>query len=98
MQRRRRRPRFGARTYGLRRQSSTRPLRVGQAIRHRPDRGGIEAKTGRPYDRTAPQPAQNLLLGGMTLPQLGQAMGWAPPSGAPQFSQLAAPTLLAVSQ
>ena len=43
-----------------------------------------------------PQLAQNLLLGGMTFPHLGQATGWASPSGAPQFSQLGAPTLLAV--
>src|SRR5687768_12366603 len=34
----------------------------------------------------------------MTLPHLGQPMGWRAPRGAPQASQLAAPTLLAVSQ
>ena len=44
------------------------------------------------------QLAQNLVLGGITLPHLGQAIGCDPPSGAPQLTQLASPTLLAVSQ
>jgi len=48
--------------------------------------------------RAVPQLAQNLLFGGITFPHLGHDTGWASPSGPPQCSHTAAPTLFAVLQ